>query len=180
MRVPLQITLRDGLLHSDAVESHLREKADKLQHYFENIIACRVVIEQPNKKHQHGNLHDTHITLTVPGKELVSKHNEHENMYTSIQEAFDDMTRQLEDYVAQMRGETRNPQMLLSGKIVRLFPSDGFGFIEGLDGTEFYFNAQHVSEPAFHHLTIGMPVHFLQGDGTEGPEAHKVRKTTEE
>lgn len=175
MQVPLQITFRDELPHSEAIEIHVKEKVEKLQHFCDSIVACHVVLELANKNQHHGNLHNVRITMTVPGKELVSKKNDDENLYRAIQEAFDDMTRQLEDYLAQIRGEMRNPQTLLSGKIVRLFQSDGFGFIEGLDGTEFYFNANHVSHPAFHQLTVGMEVHFIEKEGTKGPEAHRVR-----
>ena len=97
-------------------------------------------------------------------------------MYVSIREAFEDLTRQVEDYVAHMRGEMKNHQTLLSGKIVRLFHADGFGFIEGLDGTEYYFNAHHVSDPAFNHLTVDMPVHFIEEEGgMNGPQAHRVK-----
>lgn len=96
-------------------------------------------------------------------------------MYVSIKDAFEDMTRQLEEYVAQMRGDIKNHQTLLSGKIVRLFHGDGFGFIEGHDGTEFYFNAHHVSDPHFRDLAVGMPVHFIEGEGSSGPQAHRVR-----
>ncbi|MDP1573547.1 MAG: ribosome-associated translation inhibitor RaiA [Coxiellaceae bacterium] len=176
MQVPVQITLRDNLPHTEAVEAHVQEKIAKLQLFCHNIIACHVVIELSNKKQHQGNLHNTRVTIAVPGKELVSKYNEDENMYVSIREAFEDMTRQLEEYVAQMRGEMKNHQSLLSGKIVRLFHADGFGFIEGHDGTEFYFNANHVSDPAFNHLSVGMSVHFIEGEGTDGPQAHRVKR----
>lgn len=176
MQVPLQITFRD-LPHSDAVKSHLEERVAKLQQYCQNIVSCHVVVELANKNQHRGNLHNTRITVTVPGKELVSTHNEDEDMYVSIRTAFDDMTLQLESYVEHMQGQIKNHETaMLSGKIVRLFNGDGFGFIEGPDGTEFYFNANHVLEPEFHKLTIGMPVHFVRGMGTDGPQAHRIKQ----
>ena len=110
MQVPVQITLRDGIKHSEAIESHIQEKADKLQHFCHNIVACHVVVEIANKKPHNGSLHNTRITVTVPGKELVAKENKDENMYVSIRTAFDEMTRQLEEYVEQMRGDAKNPK----------------------------------------------------------------------
>ena len=98
MQVPVQITLRDGIKHSEAIESHIQEKADKLQHFCHNIVACHVVVEIANKKPHNGSLHNTRITVTVPGKELVAKENKDENMYVSIRTAFDEMTRQLKKY----------------------------------------------------------------------------------
>lgn len=174
MQVPVQITFRDTP-HSEAVKEHIQEKVDKLQQFCHNIVACHVVVEFENKNQRRGNLHNTRITVTVPGKELVTTHNETEDMYASIKTAFEDMTRQLENYVEHMQGQTKSQQELASGKIVRLFNGDGFGFIEGMDGTEFYFNANHVSHPAFNKLSVGMPVHFIKEMGHDGPQAHRVR-----
>jgi ribosomal subunit interface protein len=178
MKTPaqIQVTLRDNIPHSDAIETHVQEKVEKLQLFCNNILACHVVIELANKKQHQGNLYNTRIALAVPGKELISKHNEEENMYVSIREAFEDLTRQVEEYVAKMRGDMNHHQSLLSGKIARLFHDDGFGFIEGLNGTEYYFNAHHVSDPAFNHLIVGMDVHFIEGEGTDGPQAHRVKQ----
>ena len=74
MQVPLQITFR-GISQSDALRTQLHEKADKLQQYCDKIIACQVVFEKPNHNHAHGDLYDTHVILTIPGKELVATHN---------------------------------------------------------------------------------------------------------
>ncbi len=41
---PLQITFRD-IPHSENVEIVVREKAEKLDQYFEKIMSCRVMIE---------------------------------------------------------------------------------------------------------------------------------------
>lgn len=174
MQVPIQITLRD-LPHSPAVEAHIKERAEKLQQFCSSIISCHVVVEFENKNQHRGKIHNTHITVTVPGKELVSTHNTNEDMYVSIRDAFDDMTRQLEGYVAHLK-QGNTSQTMLSGKIIRLFHADGFGFIEGLDGTEFYFNADHVIHPTFDKLTIGVPVHFIMEEtGYEGPQARRVK-----
>ena len=44
MKQPLQITFRD-MPHSDALETHIRERAAKLDEFFEHIMGCRVVID---------------------------------------------------------------------------------------------------------------------------------------
>lgn len=176
MTIKAQITLRDGIAHSKALDAHVQEKVDKLQRFCQNMIDCQVVIELANNKHRQGNLHNTRIAIAVPGKELVATHSESENLFASIDGAFENMKREVDEYVSQMRGDIRNHKSLVSGKIVRLFNGDGFGFIEGLDGTEFYFNANHVSDPAFHKLTIGMNVHFIEEMGTDGPQARHVKQ----
>lgn len=177
MQVPAQITFR-GLDHSEAVKEHIEEKTNKLQQFCHNMIACHVVLEFENKNQHRGNLHNTRLTITVPGRELVTTHNDHEDLYVSIRMAFDDMTRQLEEYIRDLR-DGKNHQPMIYGKIVRLFNGDGFGFIESEDGTEFYFNANHVAHPDFHKLSVGMPVHFVQEMGHDGPQAHRVKVITE-
>src|SRR3990167_9311607 len=174
LQVPAQITFR-GLPHSESIKEHIQEKVDRIQQFCHSIVSCHVVVEFENKNQHRGNLHNTRVTVTVPGKELVSTHNDVIDMYLSIRTAFEDMTRQLESYVEHMQGQVKNHQPLIAGKIVRLFNGDGFGFIESEDGTEFYFNANHMSHPAFNKLTVGMPVHFVQEMGHDGPQAHRVK-----
>lgn len=178
MQTPIQITIRSDIKHSAATEAHIHEKAKKLDKYFDNIIDSQIVIDWENKNQHSGNLYTTCITLTVPNKALVSNGNEFENLFSSIDSAFEDITRQLEEYANLLHKGVKNPVSLLSGKIVRLFHQDGFGFIESDDGTEFYFNANDTSHPAFHQLVVGMPVHFAQGMGTNGPQAHRVKSVS--
>lgn len=171
----VQITLRDNIPHSPAIDAHIHEKVDKIQKFYNNITSCQVVIEHSNKKHHQGNLYNTRVIVAVPGKELISTHNDEENLYISIRDAFDDMTRQLESYVEHLQGQIKNHQPILHGKIARLFDADEFGFIVTPDGTEFYFNAYHLTHPSFDKLSVGMPVHFVEEMGNEGPQARRVK-----
>ena len=53
MKFQLQITTRD-VPHSEALESHIRQKAEKLETFYSNIISCRVVIRGGfSHKHKH-------------------------------------------------------------------------------------------------------------------------------
>jgi len=106
MQIPLQVTFRD-MEHSDAVETRIREKADKLQRYYDRIMGCRVVVEMPQRHKHQGKLHSVRIDLTVPGAELVANHTQHEDVYVAIRDAFDAMSRQLEDYARKQRGEVK-------------------------------------------------------------------------
>jgi ribosomal subunit interface protein len=101
MQTPLQITFRD-IPHSDALETHIREKAQKLEQHFTGLIGCRVVVEQPGKHHQQGNPFNIRIDLTVPGSEIVVDKQENEDVYVALRDAFDAATRQLEDYARQL------------------------------------------------------------------------------
>lgn len=106
MQIPLQVTFRD-MEHSDAVEVRIREKAEKLQRYYDRIMGCRVVVEMPQRHKHQGKLHSVRIDLTVPGAELVANHTQHEDVYVAIRDAFDAMSRQLEDFARKQRGEVK-------------------------------------------------------------------------
>jgi ribosomal subunit interface protein len=101
MQTPLQITLRD-IPHSDALDTHIREKAQKLEQLYSGLIGCRVVVEQSGKHHQHGNPFNIRIDLTVPGSEIVVDRQENEDVYVALRDAFNAAKRQLEDYVRQL------------------------------------------------------------------------------
>lgn len=101
MKTPLQITFRD-IPHSDALETHIREKAQKLEQIFGDIISCRVVVEQPAKHHQQGKPFNVRIDLGVPGKEIVVDKQQSEDAYVALRDAFDAAKRQLEDYARQL------------------------------------------------------------------------------
>lgn len=173
MQIPLQITVR-GMGHSDTIEERVREKAEKLSQYSDQIIACSVVIETTTRHKHQGKLHNVRINVAVPGKELVVNHNEQEDLYVALRDAFDDMVRQLEKRMRIRQGDVKSHAELLRGKIVRLFKEDNFGFIETPDGEEFYFNANNVVHPSFEKLSVGITVQFIEFMGDEGPQAHRV------
>lgn len=101
MKTPLQITFRD-VPHSDALDSHIRDKAQKLEQLFSDIVSCRVVVEQPAKHHLQGKPFNVRIDLGVPGSEIVVDRQENEDVYVALRDAFDAAKRQLEDYARQL------------------------------------------------------------------------------
>ena len=106
MKIPLQVTFRD-IPASDAVEARIREKAEKLNRFYDRIMACRVVVEMPQRHKHQGKLHSVRIDLTVPGAELVANHALDEDVYVAIRDAFTAITRQLEDHVQRQRGDVK-------------------------------------------------------------------------
>ncbi|MGA9665867.1 MAG: ribosome-associated translation inhibitor RaiA [Gallionella sp.] len=106
MQIPLQITIRD-IEHSDALEAHIREKAEKLDEFFERIMSCRVVVEMPHKHHHQGKQFNVRIDIGVPGSEIVVNRDHAEDVYVALRDAFDAAKRQLEDYARKMRGDVK-------------------------------------------------------------------------
>lgn len=172
MQVPIQVTFRD-VKHSPEVDAHIREKSEKLNQFADNIISCQVVVEFASKQQQTGNLYNTRIVATVPGKELVSTHNHDENMYLSIRDGFDDMIRQLEEYSRMLRGHVKHHSPIIEGTVARMFDK-GFGFIETANGDEYYFNEDNVVHPKFATLKVGEHVRFIEHMGDQGMQAHRV------
>ena len=106
MQTPLQVTFKD-IANSPALETRIREKADKLARFYDRIIGCHVVVEMSQCHPQQGKLYNVRIDLKVPGTELVANRSESKDAYVAVRDAFDALSRQLEDYIRQVRGEVK-------------------------------------------------------------------------
>ena len=117
MRQPLQINFRD-IPKSDAVEARVREKAEKLDKFYDKIMTCSVMIEAPHGHHHKGNLYHVRIDLTVPNGEIVinrdpKDNHAHEDVYVAIRDAFDAARRRLQDYARKQRGDVKKHEVPL-------------------------------------------------------------------
>ncbi len=106
MQIPLQITIRD-VEHSEALETHIRDKAKKLDEFFDHIMSCRVVVEMPHKHQHQGKQYTVRIDLGVAGGEIVVNRDHAEDVYVALRDAFDAAKRKLEDYVSKLRGDVK-------------------------------------------------------------------------
>ena len=106
MQIPLQITIRD-IEHSEALETHIRDKAKKLDEFFEHIMSCRVVVELPHKHHQQGKQFNVRIDIGVPGSEIVVNRDHAEDVYVALRDAFDAAKRQVVEYARKIRGDVK-------------------------------------------------------------------------
>lgn len=106
MQTPLQITVRN-IEHSDALETRIRDKAQKLEEFCKHIMSCRVVVEAPHKHHHQGKQFNVRIDIDVPGNEIVVNRDHHEDVYVALRDAFNAAKRQLEDYVRKIRGDVK-------------------------------------------------------------------------
>lgn len=106
MKIPVHI-LFHGMKHSDALEASARTHAGKLEAFAPDIIACHVSIDLEEKHRHQGRPVGVRIDLTLPGHELVVNRVQHEDANVALREAFDNMTRQLEDVVRKRRGQVK-------------------------------------------------------------------------
>ncbi len=180
MQVPLDITFRNAE-RSDQVETVVRERVDKLGQYFGHIISCRVTLEVPNRTPHYDVLnHKVSVELSVPGDELVvsSEPNEHDNfndIYVTIRNAFDAVERQLKDYASQLKAPRVMQEDSPYAVVNKMFLDKGYGFLLTPDEREIYFHENSVAAPGFDRLNIGDTVRFVEARGDDGPQASHVK-----
>lgn len=179
MQLPLQIAFHN-MPHSEVIEKTIREKAAKLDQFAGHIMGCRVVVEMPHRHHVHGNQYQVRIDITVPGEEIVvnrepPEHTEYRDVDVALRDAFDAARRQLEDYVRRRRGSVKELETAPHGRVSKLFPQEGYGFIETPDGREIYFHRHSVLHEAYDQLHQGAEVSFVEEAGKKGPQASTVK-----
>ncbi len=173
MKIPLQITFRN-MPPSEAIEAKINEKAAKLDRYFNRIMSGHVVVEETQRRHHQGKLFSVRIDITVPGRELAVTREENEDPYVAVRDAFNTAARRLEEYARQKRGEVKTHETTPTGRIIRIFPEQAYGFIITPDHREIYFHRNSVVNDDFSSLKFGAEVSFIEEQGTEGPQAARV------
>lgn len=182
MQAPLEVHYHN-MDRSDAVESAARQSATKLEQYFDGITSCHVYVDAAHHRHRKGNRYAVRIELRVPGTELaVNKKpgdvNAHDDVLVAIRDAFGAMERQLKRWKRQIRGEPRQREAPLQGRVAEISLGEGFGQIATTDGRLVYFHANSVVDPKFGELGKGDPVELVVQDGesAKGPQASTVRR----
>lgn len=173
MKLPLELTLRD-ISPSIAVERYIRNSASKLDRFSDQVMRCRVVVEAPVRHHRKGGPFAVRIDLTVPGNRLVISRQAAENLYVAIGQAFTAAQRQLQNYARRQRGTVKTHEPAPHARVRRLFPDEGYGFLETPDGREIYFHRNSVLHGGFDRLAVGTAVRFAEERGEHGPQASTV------
>ena len=195
MLLPVQVTFRN-IEKRAGLEELVQEEAAKLERFFDRITSCRVVVERPQRA-PSGKLYHVRIDLGLPGGELVVTHTPslhgnqqdlklqrtrteadsllvHKVPATAIQDAFREAKRRLQDYRRKQEGAVKTLDKTPEGTVERIFPGDGYGFIQASDGREVYFNQASVTGGRFDRLRSGARVRFVEQPGEKGPQASTV------
>ncbi len=170
-----QIAFRD-MRRSIALEALVRERIERLNLYHAQIRSCRVVIARVQKRQRQGQLFNVRIDMTAPGGELTVDRDAAEDVHVAIRDAFDAMRRRLEDLGRKVRGDVKTHEVPLQGTVARLFPHDGYGFID-VGGDEYYFHRENVVQSGYDQLHVGDSVSFLPDETGDSPQAHRVSVT---
>lgn len=183
MQTPVKVAYRH-LRSSPAVTELVQEKVKKLERYFDRVTTCTVTLEAPDKHHLHGRHYRVRIEMQVPGETLVVGRDPkasrvHQDLYAAIQEAFREAKRQLQDHARRFDHRVRARAVTAHAEppravVVRLFPQEGYGFLQAPDGREIYFHQRSVLHGAFDRLKVGDEVRYAEEPGEEGPQASTV------
>ena len=178
---PIEIGIRN-LDHSDYVEADIREKNKELERFYDRIHYLRVIIEAVHRRGHKGHLYRAHITIGVPGKDIVVSRtglqdHAHEDVYVAVRDSFRAAVRMLEDHVRAARGYVKTHEPPLHGRVARVFPYEGYGFIKTTDGSEIYFHRNSVVDGSMDDLEQGADVRFVLSEdgGVEGPQTSTVK-----
>ena len=114
------------------------------------------------------------VEARVPGHEVLVNRDHHEDVFVAVRDAFDAAARKLEDIARLQRGDVKTHELSQRGTVARLFPDEGYGFVEPPDGRELYFSRENEVEPAFDQLAAGVHVQFIEEFAGEGRQAKRV------
>ena len=181
MQTPLELNFAN-MQRSDAVETEVRERVERLEKFFNGITSCHVFVDASHLRHRKGNLHEVRIEVRVPGTELaVNKKpgdvNAHEDVHVAVRDAFDAMERQLKKWKQKFRGQPKAHESPLQGRIAEIYPNESYGQIATTDQRLIYFHKNSVIGSGFNQLTEGDTVELVvqYGESEKGPQASTVR-----
>jgi cold shock CspA family protein/ribosome-associated translation inhibitor RaiA len=181
MQEPLEIVFRD-VPRTEALENLISEEIGKLEKVHTNITGARVAVEKRQSHQWGGSPLLVRVELHVPpSHHLVAEHcpgegGRHDSLETIIRSTFKAARRRLSKLVEKERGETKtHPEQELRGVVTKLFPEEGYGFLESIEGREVYFHKNSVLQDGFDSLEIGTGVAFTEETGASGPQASTVR-----
>lgn len=180
MQEPLQIAFHN-LESSPALEQRVRERFEKLERHYDDIISARIVIEAPHKQ-PHKSTIGISISIGVPGRDVVVKREQrvlesNQHVIYVINEAFEAVGRQLEDHSQLRRRDvkTHEPEHQY-GRVVRLYPEQNYGFVESPERQNIYFHRDVVRNGRLEDLEEGAEVFYTlaDGEGSMGPMASSI------
>lgn len=111
MKTPVDITFR-GMDSSSAVEASIHEWAARLDHSFDRIERCDVVVEIPHRHQRQGQTFHVRIEIAVPNHVITVSRDpgldpKHEDVYVAVADAFRAARRQLQDHARIERGDVK-------------------------------------------------------------------------
>jgi ribosome-associated translation inhibitor RaiA len=103
MTFPIAITLH-GVESPDVLRAVVQERVQYLDHFVDDILACRVLIEAAPRRLHMASRYGVRVRITLPcieieagGKSMPDRH--YEDPYLTVAETFDVLMYRIEDFV---------------------------------------------------------------------------------
>jgi cold shock CspA family protein/ribosome-associated translation inhibitor RaiA len=158
------------------VRAWITQRLEELNTPHEDILHARVTLVKQTH-HQKGS-DEARVFLTLSGKTLSATRTG-DTPEDALYKVLEVITRELHDFRSTIRQHAaKTPGPRPRGRIVRLFPDRGYGFIETESHREVYFHAHAVHGIPFEQLAVGMPVDLDLEAGHAGPQATRVTPHT--
>jgi ribosome-associated translation inhibitor RaiA/cold shock CspA family protein len=174
---PAHLSFRD-MDSTPALEDFVRGWVAKLEHVYDRIERCDVVVERPHQHHHQGQRIRVRVTLAVPGPDVVVSHDHsvdgaHEDAYVAIRDAFHAARRQLEDHARRLRQDVKMRVEPGHGRVTFVDAEGEWGYLES-EARRIYFHRNSVLDPV--PLAVGDEVRFTEEHGAKGPQASSVSR----
>lgn len=182
MQVPVKVAFHN-VDASEALEARIKEKIEKLENRYPNLVGCQVVVESAHHHQNKGRLYNVLVDVTIPGGKVVaSSHTgknpiKHDKIYAAMNDAFLAIEKQLEKVKDFMRRDVKQHTVnWIMGVVEKLNLKEGFGFIKNPEGSETYFHKNALINGDYDMLGVGARVRYvLAPEGINGPQASAVK-----
>lgn len=130
---------------TDAVETQIRQQVSALETYVNQLTGCTrclqhlrfIVVAKAGRVRIH---------LDVPGGELTIDRQNSADLLAAVEDAFAAARVKLEEHVHQLRHDVKTSGFAPDVRATTIFPTDGYGILETLDGREVYFGRNQSAE----------------------------------
>ena len=129
---------------SAAVEAQIRHHVAALENYVNGLTGCTRCLEHLRFM-VIAKLGRVRIHLDVPGGELTIDKRNNADLSAAIDEAFAATRVKLEEYVHELRHDVKIQGRAPDVRVTTIFPPDGYGVLETLDGHEVYFRSDRFA-----------------------------------
>ncbi len=149
----------------------IERKFAKIERFIPTLTHARVTLIH-NPHHQTGD-NEVHIILSVPGRTL-KVHKNAAQVSDALRAALAAAERELRTYRQERKRFFEQPKPKITGTIIRLFKSEGYGFILTDSGREVYFHRSSMDGLPFEQLQKGIQVALEVEERERGLQAVRV------
>jgi cold shock CspA family protein/ribosome-associated translation inhibitor RaiA len=166
-------------LHIDAqhidlelgLQDWITERLEALNVPEQDILHARVTVVK-NTHHLQGS-DEARVVLVMSGKTLTATRTG-DTIEDALYEVLDVIERELHDFRTVRRAVVKEPGPRPHRRIIRVFPDEGYGFIETEAHREVYFHANAVHGISFEQRQVNMVVDLDIEAGHAGLQATRV------